>query len=162
MFTVVIIVPIDCTWYNLASLFTNVCVFSRSSCLSVHHKSAKSINITFYCFIQKIGKERGNSYKKLERSLGERRTQIHGSVIETFQLSFCVFVYAFVLEIFSFFGKFSLSLSIFCVIHTLVLSFPRRFYCFYLRNINYVAHMLLFTYERILLISILWCHDICR
>ena len=34
---------------------------------------------------QKIGKERGNSYREMKRSLDERHTQSHGCLIEIFQ-----------------------------------------------------------------------------
>ena len=40
-----------------------------------------------YKFVTKIGKERGNSYQKMKRSLDEGHTQTHGSLIETFQQS---------------------------------------------------------------------------
>ena len=33
----------------------------------------------------KIGKERGNSYRKMNRSLDKRHTQIQGSLTEIFQ-----------------------------------------------------------------------------
>ena len=46
------------------------------------------------------------------------------SLHQNFPLSFHVFVYAFHLEISSFFGKFPFSFPIFCVTHALVLSFP--------------------------------------
>ena len=34
--------------------------------------------------MQKIEKEKGNSYQKIKRSLDEWHTQTHGSLIETF------------------------------------------------------------------------------